>query len=194
VSTSGRGSYHHGDLRAALVHAARDIVEQDGEGQISVREVARRAGVSSAAPYRHFPDKDSLLAAVATHGYHELRERLEAAAADASADAVLAALASAYVAFAVEHPGVYRLMFGHPCTRSDPATSAAAAQTTAVFARYVPEGPHAQGLLLGGWALAHGLATLIIDGKVLATVPHDQLVRTVVSATFADPARRRPAS
>jgi len=70
-------TYHHGDLRAAMLAAASKIVEKEGTTGLSVREAARRAGVSHNAPYRHFPDREALLAAVAAEGFRELGERLK---------------------------------------------------------------------------------------------------------------------
>lgn len=73
------GTYHHGDLRAACLRAARELLEEDGSAGLSLRAVARRAGVSATAPYRHFADRDALVSAVAAQGYRELAEHLAAA-------------------------------------------------------------------------------------------------------------------
>lgn len=73
------GSYHHGDLRAACLRAARELLEEDGSAALSLRAVARRAGVSATAPYRHYADRDALVSAVAAQGYRELAEQLVAA-------------------------------------------------------------------------------------------------------------------
>jgi AcrR family transcriptional regulator len=175
VSTSARAPYHHGDLRAALIEAANALVEASGE-------VARRAGVSTAAPYRHFADKDELLAALAVRGYGELGERLARASAGAP-DAPLVELAVAYVGFAVDHPGVFRLMYGHPCSRSRAEVSAAAAATNAVFLAAIPPDLASPPFATGGWALAHGLAQLLLDGKLTAPDPA-ALVRAVVAGTL----------
>src|SRR5258706_6042474 len=106
MSTSARkkSAYHHGDLRAALLRSAADLLEDQGPGGVLLREVARREGVSHNAPYRHFPDRDALLVALATEGFAILAERLKASAG--KEDAV------AYVRFALEHPHRFRLMFG----------------------------------------------------------------------------------
>ena len=145
-------TYHHGDLRAALLRAASKIVEKKGLSGLSVRAAARRAGVSHNAPYRHFPDRESLLAALAEAGFAELRTRLQGLAGRDKA--------RAYVAFALENPQRFRLM-----SRGGAAASAAyeelvsslSAQTDAQQARVVAA---------AAWSLAHGLAHLILDGHL----------------------------
>src|SRR5262247_2786085 len=99
-------TYHHGDLRAAILEAAARMVEREGLAGLSVREAARRAGVSHNAPYRHFIDRDALLEALAAKGFDELMDALkERSGRD---------LAHAYVRFALEHEQLFRLMFAHP--------------------------------------------------------------------------------
>jgi len=104
--------YHHGDLRRALINAARQLLETEGPAALSLRAVAREAGVSPAAPYHHFKDKSELLAAVAEEGWAMLSEALSAAfeAAGPEADKLLAT-PTAYVQFARQHPALYRVMF-----------------------------------------------------------------------------------
>src|SRR5215831_9732799 len=106
-------SYHHGDLRQALIRSALEILSQAGAAGLSLRAAARRARVSAMAPYRHFADKEALLAAVAEYGFQQLAGRLAAAAA-AAADprAGLGALGVAYVIFARDEPSLFKLMFG----------------------------------------------------------------------------------
>jgi AcrR family transcriptional regulator len=161
------------------------LLEEGTEATLSLRAVARRAGVSANAPYRHYRDKDALLAALATRGYQDLRRLMADADASAPAGEEFVALGQAYVRFALEHPGLFRLMFGHPCSRSDPETTAAAAEVTAVLdarvAKLVPEG-RAQAFAIGSWSLVHGLASLVLDGKLTPGGPEqvDELVRSVV--------------
>src|SRR5688500_3897951 len=103
-------SYHHGDLRNALLEAALALIAQGRVGELSLREVARRAGVTYAAPYHHFADKSALLAAVATQGFEKLVEKFDRVAARRLApEAELVAMAQAYVAFALAHPSHYRV-------------------------------------------------------------------------------------
>src|ERR1700761_5131951 len=110
-----KATYHHGDLRAACVHAARELLEEGGEAELSLRAVARRAGVSPAAPYRHYADREALVSAVAAVGYQELAERLAAAHPAPSTPDQLASVAVAYVEFALERPALFPIMFTEPC-------------------------------------------------------------------------------
>jgi AcrR family transcriptional regulator len=107
---AGRG-YHHGDLRQALLSAALALIEAGEEEGVSLRTVAARAGVSSAAPYRHFQDRAALMAAVATIGFERLLEALKPARESAGEGAELLAMATAYLAFASKNIGLYRVMF-----------------------------------------------------------------------------------
>lgn len=113
VETGDPRPYHHGDLRRALIEAALALVTEEQDWAFSLREVARRAGVSHNAPYNHFPEKRDLLGAVAAAGFEALRERMRAAVAGVtSPPAALLACAKAYVNAGVENPALYRLMFG----------------------------------------------------------------------------------
>src|ERR1700674_5400381 len=97
-------TYHHGDLPAALLRAAGKTLEKHGPAGLSLRAAARRAGVSHNAPYRHFPGREALLAALAAEGFAMLAERLRGQPGRA--------MGEAYVRFALEHPQRFRLMFG----------------------------------------------------------------------------------
>ncbi|MFJ5934419.1 TetR/AcrR family transcriptional regulator [Streptomyces sp. NPDC093071] len=168
------GTYHHGDLRAACLRAARELLEEDGSAGLSLRAVARRAGVSATAPYRHYADRDALVSAVAAEGYRELAEHLAGAHPSPSTPDELAAVAVAYVRFALEHPALFRAMFAEPC---DP-TSAERVAATAAISEYVrgivratfPDAD-AEALSTTVWALVHGLAFLHLDGKLDASTP-----------------------
>ncbi|MFF6869824.1 TetR/AcrR family transcriptional regulator [Streptomyces sp. S1] len=168
------GTYHHGDLRAACLRAARELLEEDGSAGLSLRAVARRAGVSATAPYRHYADRDALVSAVAAEGYRELAEHLAEAHPSPSTPDELAAVAVAYVRFALEHPALFRAMFAEPC---DP-TSAERVAATAAISEYVrgivratfPDAD-AEALSTTVWALVHGLAFLHLDGKLDASTP-----------------------
>lgn len=104
--------YHHGDLSRALIDAARRLLESEGPSALSLRAVAREAGVSPAAPYHHFKDKGELLEAVATEGWDMLNDSLSAARKSAhSVKDKLTALGVAYVVFARENPSLYRIMY-----------------------------------------------------------------------------------
>lgn len=188
MSTSTK-SYHHGDLRAALVTTAIQMLE-DGE-TYSMRAVARRAGVSPTAPYRHFADRDALDSAIAVEGFHNLRDAvtktLENTGQTAGAVDVLADLGVAYVTFALRHPAVFRLMFGNECDEADSdrvqASQALHAMLDDVLTRLLPEGASPE-LATALWSLAHGLAFLHLDGKYRPEPEYEvaERVRTTVAA------------
>src|SRR3954465_7910303 len=114
------GSYHHGDLKAALVDAAGDILRREGPEALTLRAVARRAGVSQAAPYRHFADRRALVGAVAERGFARLQEAMmQAMTPDAAGRFGLKQVACAYVGFGHENPAEYRVMFGPEVARTD---------------------------------------------------------------------------
>jgi AcrR family transcriptional regulator len=181
--------YHHGDLRAACLRAARELLTEDGSAALSMRAVARRAGVSATAPYRHFADREALVSAVAAQGYRELAADLAAAhppptdptptdPAAAHLAAVhpgpsrpedLADIGIAYIRFALDHPALFRLMFAEPC---DPTSAERVAATEAITAYLHTTVARALGtdspepVALTLWALVHGLAFLHLDGKL----------------------------
>lgn len=110
-AVSDQKPYHHGDLRRALLSAAETILERDGPTALTLRATAREAGVSPAAPYHHFKDKDELLLAIGRLGFDNLKRDLAVAAKAAEPHDRLAALGMAYVAFAQAHPALYRVMY-----------------------------------------------------------------------------------
>jgi AcrR family transcriptional regulator len=171
---SPKAAYHHGDLRAALVRAAMDLLEEGGEAELSLRAVARRAGVSAAAPYRHYDDREALVSAVAAVGYRELAERLAAAHPSPSTPDELASAAVAYVQFALERPALFRIMFGQPCDRDSDervaATAAVSLYVRGIVERTFPQADP-EALATAVWALVHGLAFLHLDGKLDAATP-----------------------
>ncbi|MEK6243067.1 MAG: TetR/AcrR family transcriptional regulator [Pseudomonadota bacterium] len=169
MSTSSRRkrSYHHGDLEAALVRAAGNMLEKEGVEALSLREAARRAGVSHNAPYRHFSEREALLAALAAEGF----EWLGAAQRKAAEAGGLRAMGEAYVHFALAHPQRFRLMFGgqisiakHPQLR-EVATKTFEGLSGALSAR-VPEAQGARDSSIAAWALVHGLAQLLLGGRI----------------------------
>jgi AcrR family transcriptional regulator len=164
--------YHHGDLRDALVRAARRILEKDGIAQLSLRGVARAAGVSPAAPYHHFADKQALLDAIATQGFAALTAEMRDRMAKASdPDRRLDASGVGYVVFAVENPALFQLMFGGdgqqpPTDALKEARDMAYGVLEAAVAATSPDGIAAPLVCLRLWALVHGLAKLIVEGAI----------------------------
>jgi AcrR family transcriptional regulator len=195
-----RTAYHHGNLRQVFLRAALRMAEREGVGSLSMRELARRVGVSHGAPYHHFADRTSLLAAVAEEGFVLLARAMSDALVIAGKDprARFEACGRGYVAFALEHRAHFRIMFRPELI--DPehypavdAQSQAALQllTTIVddcqragLARHV----EAKALVLTAWSTAHGFASLCVDGPLargLRNFPGDPSVLAVgVSRTL----------
>ncbi|MFE7195693.1 TetR/AcrR family transcriptional regulator [Microbacterium oxydans] len=185
-------SYHHGDLRAALIAAA--IAGLEAGEAFSLRGVARRAGVSTAAPYRHFQDKAALESAIAVEGFRSLSLDLGQALArmtdSDSAEDTIVSLGVAYVAFALRNRAVFRLMFGNECDDEDServqASSEVRVGLTQTIERLFPDAD-AGALAMAMWSMAHGLAVLHLDGK-FRPEPAEAVaarVRTAVAAVFA---------
>jgi len=188
MSTSKKQRYHHGDLRPALIAAAMALVEESGVGAVSLRETARRIGVSAPAIYRHFANKDSLLAAVAAEGFRDLGVAL--AAASRSERDPLSAMGMAYVRFALSRRGVFRLMFGPELAKraNFPELKSAADQAFQWLKGGVrasgPAAPESHLAAIAPWALVHGLAQLFLDG----VLPETQ-AETITAAITAPPGR-----
>jgi AcrR family transcriptional regulator len=171
------GSYHHGDLRNALVAAGRRVLEENGVQELSLRFVARSLGVSQTAPARHFDGKEGLLIAIATDGFNELAALRRKIAKD-TPDAELRAyrMMASYVKFAQRHKGLFNLMVGpriasreaHP----DLATAVNSsfdqfAQAVCEFARSMHWPEESMHLVThASWAVEHGVATLIIGDRI----------------------------
>ena len=170
MSTLQPGPYHHGDLKSALLDAADTLLDEGEAGAISLREVARRAGVSAPATYRHFRDKEDLLAALATKGFIAFAAALDQASA--GADDPLAAMGLAYVRFALARPGRFRLMYGPaiPDRQRFPelqaAWQASAQGMSAALQGRLPSGPNSAVESLKLWCMVHGLSQLILDGML----------------------------
>ncbi|WP_036468184.1 TetR/AcrR family transcriptional regulator [Mycobacterium genavense] len=188
--TKVRGSYHHGDLKRALTSAALSLVAERGPKGFTLTEAARRAGVSAAAPYRHFTDKAHLLATVAEQGFLDLHAALSAGTeAAAGPRDKLIAIGRAYVRWAVGHPNQYRVMFGADTDKAQhPSLAVAAGQAFGTLLDTIA-GCQAAGLLRGRqprevagplWSLVHGVASLAIEGE-LRNVGIDQHPEDMVS-------------
>ncbi len=186
TSRRKRRAYHHGELRAALLAAAGELLEKEGIATLRVREAARRAGVSHNAPYRHFPDRESLLAALAAQGF----ERFGAALEQGQARGGLRGRGEAYVRFALENPQRFRLMFGGEVSvAKHPGLREAATQAFSALAGALSQ--HAPGASIGdasvaAWALVHGVAMLLLNERLAAWLragrSEEEFVRSVLGS------------
>jgi AcrR family transcriptional regulator len=178
MPSSANNSYHHGDLRQSLIDAAIALIGEEGIRDLSLRQVARRVGVSHNAPYRHFADKEALLAAVAEQGFESLRVAMETARQGIPFNSLerLEAIGIAYVHFALAHPFHYRLMFGDYRYNfsKHPALAAVANRSFMVLVNTIKEGQSA-GVLRSddplnmarvAWSLVHGQSMLALDNKL----------------------------
>ncbi|HEX7668438.1 MAG TPA: TetR/AcrR family transcriptional regulator [Polyangiaceae bacterium] len=170
--------YHHGDLRRALLDAALELSQGGGAGALSFREIARKVGVSQTAPYRHFRDLEELLAAAAEEGLVALRIELGRAFDEDAREPPLTRLerlTTAYVRFSLRHRGYFHIMFGpdSPRRSATPTLQAAARDTFQLFLSKVhaawpapsPNGIDARAGTLHLWVIAHGVATLALEGR-----------------------------
>jgi AcrR family transcriptional regulator len=170
-------AYHHGDLRQAALQKAGEILEKEGLESLSLREVARRAGVSHNAPYRHFSDHDRLLVALVEEGFEML--------IDALARRPRREMGEAYVDFAFAHPQRFRLMFGGrvKLAKPDRRTYEGLKQSFADL------GEDAKYAAAAAWGLVHGFSHLLLDGH-FATEERKSFVRSVLGAVrFSAPRR-----
>ena len=179
VNERRKRSYHHGDLRRALLESAMNRLESEGVNGLTLRAVARDAGVSHNAPYHHFPNAASLLAALAAAGLRALGEAMEERAGAARGDALgrLQQSGIAYVLFAARRPDLFRLMFSSTIAGvRDPELRAAARATFGIVRGYVrdcydegvvdPNVHDAQTTAVAAWSLSHGLAHLVVDRQL----------------------------
>ena len=171
-------AYHHGDLRNALIQAGLELLAEGGMLELDLRKVARKAGVSHAAPYRHFADKQALIAAINEEGFRRLAERIRDALRDSSDDPFeqLQGIALAYVQFARENPHLMREMFsGLSIEREAFASLQSASKVVYRFYVEVVRRGQEMGKLVEGdasalagvlWSVLHGLAMLIIENQM----------------------------
>ncbi len=178
-----RSAYHHGDLPNALVREARALVEAHGVEAFSLREAAARCGVAVSAAYRHYPSRGALLAAVADLGFQALAERMEQRARRAAgglagvrrAEARLVEIGRSYVLFAIDHPNLFRLMYGPHGPKgggADPRPDAPAHRLSAILVEALEDVMRAYGRApthvethrVIAWALVHGFSMMVVDG------------------------------
>lgn len=180
--------YHHGDLRQELIRHALAEITDNGVAALSLRELARRAGVSHGAPAHHFRDKGGLLTAIATEGFTLLADTLEAARGRGFLETGVA-----YVGFAVDHPAHFTVMFGPGGDDGDHDLAAARGRAAAILDEGVvdlPRPPAAadrDDAAIGAWSLVHGFATLWLNGALELPAEADAtaMARRVVTALLA---------
>lgn len=184
------------DLRTDILETARALLDESGAAALSMREVARRAGVTHQAPYHHFGDRAAILAELVAQGFEALAEALRTAHAAAGDDLRAAVLASgrAYIDFALQHPGVFRIMFRpETCDPARfPAVQAAGQAAQAALTALVEQvhGPRCTpALCMVYWAHVHGMASLLLDGSLGQECPAGPMREALldqVGQTFAD--------
>jgi AcrR family transcriptional regulator len=195
-ATSAR-PYHHGHLRRTLIDAAIALVTEEQDWTFSLREVARRAGVSHNAPYNHFGDKQDMLIAVAEAGFESLRERMGASVAGIAApDRALLACGRAYIENALENPALYRLMFGPALTQSQASRPQAARKAgvnarsvlvdivvrgarSGVFAVRADDPVDLEKAVFFAWSVVHGLAMAALDDLMQVELTIDDLIQEI---------------
>jgi AcrR family transcriptional regulator len=173
--------YHHGDLRSALLDAADALLDEGGDGAVSLREAARRAGVSATAAYRHFAAKDDLLAALAARHFLEFGAALRDAPD-------LPGMGAAYIRFALARPGRFRLMFG-PLLATRAEAGALSEVSGSAFAGLLA-GAGSEEAALRAWGLVHGLAHLLLDRALPGNPDPEALIRRLLLT--AEPGRTKP--
>lgn len=194
------GSYHHGELRQALMSAALEVIARNGLTGLSLRQLAREAGVSHGAPAHHFGDRQGLITALATSGYRlligELLEALKKAPEDSIAR--LRATGIAYVRFAINNPAYFEVMFRPELHReSDPELKKSFAEARQILRDAVSntvdseKGARARDrrvdiATLRAWSIAHGLASLLLSGNLLPSGDHAQIVALATSIFSED--------
>jgi len=192
-------SYHHGDLRAALLDAVGDIVREKGPAGVSLREAARRARVSHSAPAHHFGNKAGLLTAFATQGYQRLAEFVVGSITELAPDdgpATLAAVGRGYVRFAIANPDQFGVMFRPELLDADDAEFVAASDAAytllvATIAQCAAEGrldADPEATAVAAWSLVHGLATLWISGRLTGRIaePDPNRLAEAVTTLFVE--------
>jgi AcrR family transcriptional regulator len=187
-------TYHHGDLRQKIIEAALLWIEKENIVSLSLRSIARNLGVSHNAPYRHFPDKESLLVAIAEIGFRELHNSLQDALANSPDDAQqrVENLGIAYIQYAVENQASYRVMFSDRSEndRKDCSLNQSAEKAFKVLLDAIKAGQQSevftaedcQQLARVCWSLVHGVSMLAIDGQLMESDPNSVLELAQIAA------------
>jgi len=186
---SKKKTYHHGDLKNALIEAGADILSKEGVSALSLRKVAQKAGVSHAAPYAHFADKQALIAAISTEGYKKLYEQIAQVAEQYRSEPLRRLVESswAYVQFALDEPDHFKVTLSGMIKKEQdyPAFVEIARQTFSLVVKIVTQCQQA-GILRQGapdltavsvWAQIHGFVTLLLENQISHTVLDRYTVR-----------------
>ncbi len=189
-------SYHHGDLKNALIEAGADLLSKEGVSALSLRKVAQKAGVSHAAPYAHFADKQALIAAISTEGYKKLYGQIAQVAERHRMDPLRRLIESswAYVQFALDEPDHFKVTLSDMIEKEQdyPAFVETARQTFGLVVEVVAQCQQA-GILRQGapdlsavsvWALIHGFVTLLLENQISHTVLDRYTVREMFIFTL----------
>ena len=188
-----KAHYHHGELREALIRATRQLVEQRGAENFTLADACRVAGVTTAAPYRHFRGKEEILEEIASRGFEELGNRTTAILAERGEGTLqgIVAMGQGYVAFAVEETAVFRLMFGqqpslkkaeHVLGAAHACFSKLIGQVALYCNRNKVRGDTQQ-IALRLWTFVHGAASLLIDQDYDAIAPNIDVNQLIAGAT-----------
>jgi len=188
-----KAHYHHGELREALIRATRQLVEQRGAENFTLADACRVAGVTTAAPYRHFSGKQEILEEIASRGFDELKSRSMAIVAEKGEGTLpgIVAMGQAYVGFAVEETAVFRLMFGQqPSLKkaehvlgTGHACFANLIDQIALYCERNKVRGDAQEIALRMWTFVHGAASLLIDQDYDTVAPNIDVNQLIAGAT-----------
>lgn len=196
INTMPKSPYHHGDLKNALIKAGADILATEGAGSLTLRKVAAKAGVSHSAPYAHFADKETLIAAITTAGFQQLHDRLAATMKmelDDPSDLLLE-VAYTYTQFAQESAAFYKLMFSGLLEHEQAFPDFVAISKTSFQllvdlvtrcqnAGILPEGP-ADILAVSVWSLVHGFTSLLLERQIPHAVLDRQSLKELLRKTI----------
>ena len=192
VNMPKKKAYHHGDLKNALIKAGVEILAKDGVSGLSLRKVASRAGVSHAAPYSHFVDKQALIAAISTEGFRQLYERVNAVAEEykAKPSRQLVEVAWAYVQFALDDRDRFKVMFSGVLEKEKEYPEfVAESQRNFQLVKMIVEANQAAGMLRSGpsdlaalsaWGIVHGFVMLLLEGQIPHAILEQKSLRELV--------------
>ena len=185
-------TYHHGDLKNALIKAGVEILAKDGVSGLSLRKVASKAGVSHAAPYSHFADKQALIAAISTEGFRQLYERVSAVAEKykSQPSKQLIEVAWTYVQFALDDRDRFKVMFSGVLEKErEYPEFVAESQRNFQLVKMIVEANQASGILRSGpsdlvalsaWGIVHGFIMLFLEGQISHTVLEQKSLRELL--------------